>query len=373
MELALSTLAERLGLLAQVLCTPTSMTIAFGPMHDQQVSLMRLEPGVINLEKLDRIHAIVAGVLDRSLDVEHGLDRLRQTIKEEDRFGGKAMTLATSTSAGAIAVFFSANLHEICAAALVGLIVGLITYFGKRRPHTALLIEPVAATFAALLTVAIACFFPIRINLVLIASLIILVPGFSLTLAIRELAARHLIAGAARMFGASLVFLQLGFGVLLAHQLSDALPVLPPPAGISAGWIANVGALAISILSFSIYFNVKPRDMGWVSFGCILTYLTVVKSSSILGAELGGFLGALAIGVTSNLFARFKRRPASIMLIPGVILLVPGAVGLRSLSSLAGHDVVAGVETGFVVLMIATAIVAGLLIADTLAPPRESL
>ena len=58
--------------------------------------------------------------------------------------------------------------------------------------------------------------------------------------------------------------------------------------------------------------------------------------------------------MTSNAFARFKKRPASIMLIPGVILLVPGAVGLRSLSSLAGHDVVAGVETGFVVLMIAT-------------------
>ena len=92
-----------------------------------------------------------------------------------------------------------------------------------------------------------------------------------------------------------------------------------------------------------------------------------------MGPVIGAFIGAIGVALLSNFFARYTNRPATILLVPGTILLVPGSVGLRSITSLIGHDVLGGVETGFTMLMVATAIVAGLLVVDAILPAKRSL
>jgi uncharacterized membrane protein YjjB (DUF3815 family) len=54
-------------------------------------------------------------------------------------------------------------------------------------------------------------------------------------------------------------------------------------------------------------------------------------------------------------------------------VLVPGSVGFRGLTSLLGHDTLTGVETVFSMFIVATSIVAGLLIANAVVSPRRSL
>ena len=66
-------------------------------------------------------------------------------------------------------------------------------------------------------------------------------------------------------------------------------------------------------------------------------------------------------------------RPASIVQIPGLILLVPGSIGMRSLSALLGQDVISGLETGFLAVMVAVALATGMILASALVPPRISL
>ena len=56
-----------------------------------------------------------------------------------------------------------------------------------------------------------------------IAGLIIVLPGFSLTIAMTELAARHLVSGTARLAGAFTVFLAMTFGVAVGRQLATSV------------------------------------------------------------------------------------------------------------------------------------------------------
>jgi uncharacterized membrane protein YjjB (DUF3815 family) len=56
------------------------------------------------------------------------------------------------------------------------------------------------------------------------------------------------------------------------------------------------------------------------------------------------------------------------VLVPGILLLVPGSVGFRSLLSLLDRKAVVGLETGFSMLMTAVALAAGLLIASIVVP-----
>jgi len=105
---------------------------------------------------------------------------------------------------------------------------------------------------------------------------------------------------------------------------------------------------------------------GWLAYG----------SSKLGGAwfdpELAAFMGALTVGLASNLYALLLDRPAQVTLVPGVLLLVPGSLGFRSVSSLLEREVITGVETAFQMVLIATALVAGLLVANVAVPRRKS-
>ena len=56
------------------------------------------------------------------------------------------------------------------------------------------------------------------------------------------------------------------------------------------------------------------------------------------------------------------------MQVPGILLLVPGSVGFRSLTSLLERQAVTGIETAFSMILTAMALVAGLLMAGVIAP-----
>jgi len=80
----------------------------------------------------------------------------------------------------------------------------------------------------------------------------------------------------------------------------------------------------------------KGRPQQPVLFGgpLFVLYKALAAASDRLTAfheAMGVFLGALAVGVGSNLYALWRDRPAQVPLTPGVLILVPGSVGFRSL------------------------------------------
>jgi len=89
--------------------------------------------------------------------------------------------------------------------------------------------------------------------------------------------------------------------------------------------------------------------------------------------QLGVMVGAFALGVMSNAYARWLDRPAQVVQVPAVLLLVPGSMGFRGMTSLLDKDTLSGVETVFAMFVVALAIVAGLLVANAVVSPRRSL
>ena len=85
------------------------------------------------------------------------------------------------------------------------------------------------------------------------------------------------------------------------------------------------------------------------------------------------FLGSLTAGVASNVYARTLGRPAAVTLVPALLLLVPGSVGFRGLALLLQRDVVIGVEQAFRMVLMLSALVAGLLVANVLLPETRGV
>ena len=67
------------------------------------------------------------------------------------------------------------------------------------------------------------------------------------------------------------------------------------------------------------------------------------------------------------------QRPGALVREPGIILLVPGSVGFRTLSFVFEGDAHLGFDTAITLITLLVAIVAGLLFGDLLVPPRRKL
>jgi uncharacterized membrane protein YjjB (DUF3815 family) len=245
---------------------------------------------------------------------------------------------------------------------------------GRLFPNSGRLFELLAACLAAALaTAAPALGLHVSAPLATLAGVVVLLPGFSLTIAMAELAAGHLASGTARLAGAFMVFIGITFGVAVGRQISASLFGPPPVVAPETlpMWTLWVALVAIP-LAFTILLRAHPRDTIWIVLASLCGYAGSRLGVVLLGPQLGACIGALAVGVASNLYERVLERPAQVPLVPGVLLLVPGSIGFRSLTLLLEQKVFVGVDAAFTMLLTATSLVAGLLLADIVLPARRS-
>lgn len=168
-----------------------------------------------------------------------------------------------------------------------------------------------------------------------------------------------------------MVFLALAFGVALATKLVSLVASIPrhDPVGLP-DWTV-VAALVVIALGFTVLLRAHLRDTPWILLAGALGFGASRIGAVTLGPELATFLGALTVGMASNLYGRVLHRPEAVTLIPGILLLVPGSIGFRSLSWLIEREVVIGVENAFLMILLAAGLVAGLLVANVVIPPRR--
>ncbi len=365
----------RLGLEGVFFGMPTGMFVSFGRPEAHQTSLIRTEAVDVNLEKLSLLDELTERVIQGEIGPHRGADEVDTIVMAPPRYGAVVNIVCFCLASGTAARFFGGGWREMAAAAIIGMAIGMTAVLTGPNQNARRVFEMLAGVIAsALATMAVHIFPPCSSYVATLAGLIILIPGLTLTTAVTEIATGNLVSGTARLTGAALTFLEIGFGVALGGQIGRLFPsalsaASPEPL---AGWTLWV-ALVASPFAFAVLLRARPRDAGWIMMACALGFGGARVGTWMLGPELGAFIGACALGIGGNLFARFLRRPAAVLLLPGLILLVPGSIGFGSLSKFMQRDVMSGVEAAFNVLLVAVALVTGLLLANALVHPRRTL
>ncbi|MCB9838930.1 MAG: threonine/serine exporter family protein [Phycisphaeraceae bacterium] len=375
LEDALSACARRLGVHAEFFATPTGVFVTVGDLDNQRTRITPIESFEVNIEKLTLLDRTLTDTAEGAIDVREGLAQIERILAAPPRFGPVVTTASFAAISASATVFFKGSVADAATAGVIGLVVGALASFASRDRSLARVLEFVSgaaaaiiATFAALITGGAA-----DPATAMLAGLIVLVPGLTLTTAVNELATRHLVSGSARLMGALIVFVMIGFGVAVGLRIGALLPV--EPGAVAAhfpDWFDPV-ALLITAFPLVVLFRTGPNQILWVLLAALIGYSGARLGAITLGPGLGACIGAFLVGATSNACARILNRPAAVMTAPGILLLVPGSIGFRSVASLLNHDVIAGVETAFGMLMVAAAIVTGLLLANVVVPPRRAL
>lgn len=375
LEEAMTLVTRQLGIEGQFFSTPTSLLAGFGPLGEQRTYLLRVEPGGVDLEKQSLIYEVVTDLSEQRIGPDEAARRIDTIEAAPPRYGPFTTVACAGLASACAAVFFGGGLVEVSVAGGIGLLVGLLQFVSLRWLPLERIQEGVGALVAALVAaLANAVAGPVSIAVTVLAGLVMMLPGLTLTTAMTELATRNLVSGTSRLAAATMTFFMLGFGVALGTQLAEAIAGTGPTFAPEALplWAPPV-ALGLSPLVFAVLFRVLPRDIPWVLCGGFLAFYAARGGSLLIGPELGLFLATLALGLAANLWSRVLSRPAAVVVVPGVILLVPGSLGYRSLTALMNHDVVGGMQTAFTVSQMAVALAAGLLVANAVVAPRRAL
>lgn len=377
LERLMGRIAVVLKVQAEFLYTPTSLLIAFKKgVH--RTWLKRIEPAAPQLGKLIDFD----NVLDQLAAGKIDLPTAHQQIKAVDAAPGRYNLLATMlayclTSACVATLLGGGAVEALFAGALGATISGWERLLQVLFPHEHLL-EFTAGFLAAATAIVIGTFLPnFDQSTALLGALIVIIPGYSFTVAIAELANRHLSCGVARLAGSLVSFLSLMLGVTLAWRLLEFWrPAVQPdvilwlPIGAMPAYLI---ALAVAPFTLAVLFQARAKDWLVIALvtwaGAVATALVTQFQSD----QSGAFAGAFAVGIASNLYARFLDRPASVTQMPATLLLVPGTLGYKSLTAFAENNQAQGIEIGFNMSFVAIAIVGGLLTANLVVPPKRIL
>lgn len=381
LEGAVSAVAQRLRLECEPWSNPTGLILTFSdpnrpPGESDTTRVIRMPPGENDLYKLSETDRIAEDVMAGRLDLAAGHAALEALDRPRSARWRAMQVIAFGLAAAAVGGLLRLPWPDIATAGVNGLLTGLLIEWSGSRPRFKEALEAVAAMVAAMVAVLVAAFLvPLNQNTVIIASLIVLLPGMALTNAVNELTSQHLVSGTARFAGAVTTVVKLAVGTIIALYLAELVGLEPAirASRPQPAWVEWCG-LAVASYAFAVLFRAHRSDYPKVMAAAATGYLISRFAGDAWGNPAGIFLAALTLTAVGNAYARWGNRPGAIVRVPGIIMLVPGSVSLRGLLTLIQQqDMEVGQDAVLAVINILLALIAGLLFGNLLLPARRNL
>ena len=385
LEGAVTQVARRLQVDADVWSNPTGMLLSFADVErgapHSITRVIRLDPGDTNLGRLARADAIAEDVLAGKRNIADGLEALRALDRKPRRFAFLLSVLSFGLAAASVTGLLPRmGWADLTTAAVLGMLIGVLTEYSATRPRWRDAHEAVAAFVATIAASAVATFVaPLTLQGVIVAALIVLMPGLTLTNAVAELASQQLVSGTARFAGALTVLLKLTFGAVAGANLVRLFgwQALPNAGAVLPAWMPWLTLLAGSF-AFAVLFKAARRDTllvmasVWLGFAVqrAVEWLPGVADNTL---PTGVFFAGIVVTAVANAYGRWANRPGALVRVPGIILLVPGSLGFRSLNFAFEKDLMLGLDTAFAVVTALIALVAGILVGSLVLPSRRNL
>lgn len=357
-----------------IVSLPTAIFSSFSYEDEDITKIHRVEPVGVDLGKLSQVDLVSQEVIQGIISYEEGSQKLDDIMEAADPYSNSIRVLCFLLSASGFLVLFGGTWGDLFASLIIGLLMGCLSLL---RPLglVAQIFEAMVAIIAALVAYLFAKLVPdLNVGIIILSGLIIFLPGLNITLAIAEIATHNLTSGTSRLVGGIMILLKLTFGVFIGSRIANwfHFPSLDLTFSHIPPWFIII-TLPLTALMSTVNFKAIRSDAVWVTLAGIFGFCCSKLGSYYLGPELGIFFGGACVGSAANLFARIQNRPSSIFQFPGIILLVPGSIGYRSISFLFEKDVLGGIDTAFTMVTLVLSLVVGIFVGNTLIKPRSSL
>ncbi|CAM6124882.1 unnamed protein product [Calypogeia fissa] len=367
--------ANRLDMDVNIAVFPSLIILTFPGCEDEDGFHVLTVENELDVDKLGRADHLANHVGRNETPLLLAYWRLKAIATSPSKFGQwwwRLFGYSLSASMSAL-LFFNGSLWDGLMSLVLGFIVGCFDLISAKSTIFASVLEFMSALVvsfvARLLSLYLGslnlCFFSM-----VLASLVQLLPGLSLTLGVSEMVAKAHVTGTSRIMYALFSALQLGFGIAVGENLvfweEQAATMECEKPDLSIWW---------SILwfaGFSVASNVllNARLDQWS--GMIVTsgvgFIVSTISGLRLDSSASSVVAAFAVGITGTAYSHFMGDLPVVMVLSGILLLVPGGIGVQGVAAMLEDDVLSGMGFVFDMMVVGLSITIGLLLAKIAFP-----
>ena len=359
------------GITAEVFAIPNCLTVSLET--DQQKPLTRMRRighHGTDLDSVERYNSVSRRICAEKPEPLEAMKWVREAANATRQYSFWISVIGSVLGGGGFILVYGGGVTDAVCAVLCGFLAGIVSQLMNKWKVNAFF-STIAAAFVIAFTAYLYGFWGLSVNVdgIIIASLMLLVPGLLFTNAMRDIIYGDTNSGINRIVQVLLI------GVAIALGTGAAWNVLQP-FGIQS--ISNTPVqhsilvesitTIIACVGFCIVFNIHGKGMILCALGGGLTW-TVFQLSQQFGFNLiaAYFTATLFAAAYSEIMARIRKYPAISYLVVSIIPLLPGAGVYRTTACILVGDMDGFSANGTQTIAIAGAIAVGILIVSTLA------
>lgn len=323
-----------------------------------------VSPTAVNMRKVATMMSVVDRAQDGPLELEHVargvVEAEAQSVSPTALF-----VIACATGAAALSVIYGATqplaiLLVALAAAVGGLLRRCSGHFGAGPLMQAFIAALLAGAVGAAAT---HMDLGASVALVAICPAMVLVPGPHILNGALDLLDLRVTLGLARLAFGMLVLTAIAGGLIIGLGAGgQTLAVIAPSS--SAPFIVDVIAAGVAAASYSVYFSMRWRMIGWPVAAGMLAHAAhwyALKAGADLA--IAAFVSCLLVGALLVPVSHRMRIPFAGIGFAAVVALVPGVFVFRTLAGFvefAGHPSAQLLSASAADLIVGTIVVAGM-------------
>ena len=317
--------------------------------------------------RLEELNALSRQVCREQLPLEALTARLADMDRPPERKAARELYLLLGylLSGVGFALFFGGSPLDAAGAGLCCLAVWFLNWFFKRGA-----LQRLFHAFSVSFIAGALCYLMILLGLgehpgqVMMAVIMVLIPGIAITNAMREVLISDTISGILRLVESLLIASAVAFGFALAmYVFKGWFPEeVFPSLNAQLSW-QQVLSAAAGALGFALLFNSRPGRLFFGALGGGLTWAVYLVLARYLTADFPCVALAAAFGaVYAEIMARVCKAPATVFTILSEIALIPGGSLYITMHHLVGGRQAEALSYGLRTVMVALAIALGIVL-----------
>ncbi|PPQ84955.1 hypothetical protein CVT25_004468 [Psilocybe cyanescens] len=355
------------------------------------------QASALDLGKLADAFSLYWKVIHDELSVSDASSELDALMKKQPMYNWwQQVLIGGMCSASICTVSFSGSFIDALASFPLGAILVIVQILSARNSLYSYVFEVTITTLFSFISAALAATHTLCYSAITSSSVVLILPGFLVLSGALELMSRQIVPGSVRLLFAVVYALFLGFGFSIGatlfelftkHKVYGAEDFMCEMTHDPAGpWYQRTPTF-LSVPMFSFFLSLRNQApwnrkeiallVAIASAGWVTNYFTgrrYVGQSDIIAA-----VGAFAVGLIANAYARFFSGNAFVVMITGILFQLPSGLGSGGLLSYASEQAggsadsyLSGFRTALKLVSVAIGLTIGLGLSLVLVHPVQS-
>ena len=327
-----------------------------------------------HLDRLSDLNALSRSICAKQIGPEEVRDRIAM-IMDKPSYSVAMSYLVYAMVSGMFTLFFGGSPMDGVASVLTGLFLCAIVRGFSGKIANRLLSVLCASVFTGFAAVAVVRLgIGENVSMIVIGNIMLLIPGTAMTNSIRDMLGGDTMSGILRLCESLLIAVALASGMAMVLYWYSPGTVTLDHTGSLAWYYSRGGQILIQLvtsffgsLGFAMLFHIHGIRKWQGALGGMLTWGVYLLTGPFTKSVFWGYTIAAAFATCyGEWMARREKTPATLFLVPAVIMMIPGGSLYRTMYYAMQGDYAEFAATGLDTLSMAAAISIGILIASSL-------